>query len=121
MTRSSGNAASHTMTWEFDHPPEVVWPLLADTARFNEAAGLPKHEIRQVEQADGTVRFFAETRIGMLTLAWEDMPVEWVTHRWFRHERRFSRGPFARLTATAEFEPVAGGCRCRYRLEVVPA
>lgn len=121
MTGASGNAASHTMTWEFDHPPEVVWPLLADTARFNEAAGLPKHEIRQVEQADGTVRFFAETRIGMLTLAWEDMPVEWVTHRWFRHERRFSRGPFARLTATAEFEPVAGGCRCRYRLEVVPA
>jgi class 3 adenylate cyclase len=112
---------SNTMVWEFDHPPEVIWPLLADTGRFNEAAGLPKHQIRQEEQPDGTVRFFTEAKAGPLNLAWEEIPVEWVTDRWFRHERRFSRGPFASLTATVELEPTAGGCRCVYRMEVEPA
>lgn len=112
---------SHTIVWEFDHPPEVMWPLLADTGRFNEAAGLPKHQIRQVEQADSTVRFFAEAKAGPITLAWEEIPVEWVTGRWFRHERRFSRGPFAMLIAVAEFEPSPGGCRCVYRMDVEPA
>lgn len=112
---------SHTMVWEFDHPPEVIWPLLADTARFNEAAGLPKHRIRQAEQADGTVRFFGEVEIGLIRLAWEEIPVEWVTDRWFRHERRFSRGPLARLTATAEFERTPRGCRCTYRVDAEPS
>lgn len=112
---------SHTMVWEFDHPPEVIWPLLADTARFNEAAGLPKHRVRQVEQPDGTVRFFAEAKMGAVQLAWEEIPVEWVTDRWFRHERRFSRGPIAVLIATAEFEATARGCRCVYRMEAAPA
>ena len=114
-------ARSHTMVWSFDHPPEVIWPLLADTGRFNEAAGLPKHQIRQEEQPDGTVRFFAEASIGAVRLAWEEIPVEWVTDRWFRHERRFSKGPLATLIATAELEPTPGGCRCTYRMEAAPA
>ncbi|MCR9071625.1 MAG: adenylate/guanylate cyclase domain-containing protein [Alphaproteobacteria bacterium] len=112
---------SHTMVWDFDHPPEVIWPLLADTARFNEAAGLPKHLVRQVEQPDGTVRFFANAKMGAVHLAWEEIPVEWVTDKWFRHERRFSRGPIALMIATAEFEATARGCRCTYRLDAAPA
>src|SRR3546814_6021088 len=91
---------THAVEWEFDHPPPVVWPLLADTARFNEAAGLPKHPVRREAQADGSVRYFAETRIGPFQLAWEEIPVEWVTDRWFRHERRFSRGPLADRKST---------------------
>ncbi|MDF1792661.1 MAG: adenylate/guanylate cyclase domain-containing protein [Thalassobaculaceae bacterium] len=112
---------SHIMVWEFDHPPEVIWPLLSDTARFNEAAGLPKHRIRQEEQPDGTVRFFTEAKVGPVLLAWEEVPVEWVTDRWFRHERRFSRGPIAVLIAHAELEATPGGCRCVYRMEAAPA
>lgn len=114
-------ARSHTLVWDFDHPVEVIWPLMADTARFNEAAGLPKHQVRQEEQPDGTVRFFAEARVGRITLAWEEIPVEWVTDRWFRHERRFSKGPIAVLTATAAFEATADGCRCVFRIDAEPA
>ena len=119
--KSHSPMKSHTIVWEFDQPPDVIWPLFADTGRINEAAGLPKHRIREVEQADGTVRFFAEAKAGPFTLAWEEIPVEWVTDRWFRHERRFSRGPLAVLIATAEFEPTPGGCRCIYRMEAAPA
>src|SRR3546814_21152471 len=55
---------AHRFDWRFAHPPEAVWPALADTGRFNEAAGLPKHAVREVAQPDGSVRFFAEARIG---------------------------------------------------------
>lgn len=113
--------ATHVVEWEFDHPPHVVWPVLADTARFNEASGLPKHPVRREEQPDGTVRFFAEARMGPFQLAWEDIPVEWVTDRWFRHERRFSRGPLATLTATAELRPTARGTVCRYTMDAEPS
>lgn len=111
----------HDIEWEFDHPPSAVWPLLADTARFNEAGGLPKHQVRREEQADGSVRFFAEAKIGPFALAWEEIPVEWVGDRWFRHERRFSRGPLASLTASAELHPTPRGTLCRYTMEVEPS
>lgn len=113
--------AVHVIEWEFDHPPAAVWPLLADTARFNEAAGLPKHPVRRDEQPDGSVRYFAEARIGPFHLAWEEIPVEWVSDRWFRHERRFLRGPLARLTASAELRATARGAACRYSMEAEPA
>jgi len=113
--------ATHTVEWEFEYPPDAVWPLLADTARFNEAAGLPKHPVRREEQPDGSVRFFAEARVGPVDLAWEEIPVEWVSGRWFRHERRFSRGPLARLTAEAEMRPAGTGTLCRYTMEAEPA
>jgi hypothetical protein len=32
-----------TWTWTFDLPPDELWPVLADTNRFNEAMGLPTY------------------------------------------------------------------------------
>ncbi|NQW10062.1 MAG: adenylate/guanylate cyclase domain-containing protein [Alphaproteobacteria bacterium] len=112
---------ARTFVWEFEAPAAAVWPALADTARFNEAAGLPKHAIREEPQPDGSVRFFAEATIGPFALAWEEIPVEWISGRWFRHERRFSRGPLASLIASAELETVGSGSRCRYTLEAEAA
>ena len=97
--------ATRTFTWTFDSPPAAVWEGLGDTARFNEAAGLPKHVIREIDQDDGSMRFFAEAKVGGIALAWEEVPVEWVRDRWFRHERRFSKEPFRTLIAQAELEP----------------
>ena len=42
-----GTTQSHHWTWRFEQPPGAVWPALADTARFNDAAGLPKQSIVQ--------------------------------------------------------------------------
>lgn len=119
--------AVREFVWEFDAPVEAVWPSLADTQRFNEAAGLPKHKIREEMRDDGSVRFFAQAKVGAVALAWEEVPVEWVHGKWFRHERRFSRGPLASIVATAEFENLdagdtaSGRSRCRYTLEATPA
>ena len=80
---------ARTFVWRFDQPPEALWPALANTARWNEAAGLPKHRIAEIEQPDGSVRFFAKAHKGPFNLAWEEIPVEWVDGQWFRHERIF--------------------------------
>ncbi|HEV8391200.1 MAG TPA: hypothetical protein VGQ35_15225, partial [Dongiaceae bacterium] len=58
------SAVSQTWEWEFEHSPAAMWPLLADTARFNEAARLPKHQITEIPQADGSVHYFGAARMG---------------------------------------------------------
>ena len=69
---------SDTFEWRFARSPEEIWQALADTARWNEAAGLPKHAIEEVLQPDGSVRFFGRGRQGMFAYEWEEIPVEWV-------------------------------------------
>ncbi|MDF1722073.1 MAG: adenylate/guanylate cyclase domain-containing protein [Minwuia sp.] len=111
-----------TFVHTFSESVEAVWPALADTARYNEAAGFPKQQIEERPQSDGTIRIFAEAKFGKVALAWEEFPVEWVLHKWFWHWREFSKGPMATLGALATFKPTAdGGCTCHYEIEVTPA
>ena len=64
-----------SFVWEFDSPVDRVWPVLADTARFNEAAGLPKHEIIETPREDGSVEYLGRAKLGRTELEWEDHPV----------------------------------------------
>ncbi|MDE0809965.1 MAG: DUF5939 domain-containing protein [Alphaproteobacteria bacterium] len=115
------NLSSHAFERYFKAPRSKVWAAIADTARYNESLGLPKHDIREQQQADGSVRFFATAKMGPVNLAWEDIPQEWVNERWFRHLRLFSKGPLKSLKSTVRFEDVeGGGSVCRYMLEVEP-
>jgi hypothetical protein len=84
-----------TFVWRFDSPPGRVWPALADTVRFNEAARLPKHEITEIPQPDGSVLYLGRVRRGPFRLAWRERPVNWVTDRWFEHRRDFQSGPLS--------------------------
>jgi class 3 adenylate cyclase len=113
---------SRSWTWRFDSPPEAVWPLLADTARFNEAAGLPKHEVEEQPRPDGSVLYLGRGRMGPFRLAWRERPVNWVTNQWFEHCREFRGGPLALLCARFQLAPDgAGGSRGEYRIEAAPA
>jgi len=115
-----GKAKVRTWVWHFDSPVEKIWPVLADTARFNEAAQLPKHEIKEIPQADGSTRYYGHARMGPFKLSWEELPVNWVDNQWFRHCRHFSRGPLKSLCATLKFFPEDTGCRGEYTIEVEP-
>ncbi|MBI3452856.1 MAG: SRPBCC family protein [Rhodospirillales bacterium] len=108
-------------TWHFDQPPEKIWPALADTARFNEAADLPKHRIVESPQPDGTVVYTGHARFGPFAVSWREHPVEWVTNRRFRHARVFANGPLRALVATLTLTPEGTGTRGEYLLEVTPA
>lgn len=116
-----GRMAIQRWTWHFDQPPERVWPAMADTARFNEAADFPKHRIEETLQPDGSVTYIGRAKVGPFHLSWTDQPVEWIALRRFRHARGFHNGPFRSLTATFVLEREGGGSRGEYELAVEPA
>lgn len=104
----------------FPFAPEKLWPLLADTARFNEAVGLPKHEIIETPQPDGSVDFQGRLKKGPVTLSWRERPVNWVSNEWFEHHRDFLSGPLASLTAKLTLKKDGEGCLADYAVEVLP-
>jgi len=117
---------SRVFHWNFESPAAAIWPILADTVRFNEAAGLPRYEVLETLQDDGTVRFEGRMKLGPFRLAWREIPVNWVANRWFEHRREFTGGPLKDLTARFELtpgpdSPGGGGCRADYTLTATPA
>src|SRR5882672_1135028 len=82
---------SRSWEWRFDQPPDLVWPVVADTARFNEAAKLPKYQVEDVPAADGRVLRLARAKVGGFPLEWEERPYEWVQNRSFRQTRLFRK------------------------------
>ena len=113
---------SDTFEWRFARPPEEIWQALADTARWNEAAGLPKHAIEEVLQPHGSVRFFGRGRQGMFAYEWEEIPVEWVDRQWFRHLRVYSNGHIRTICATLRLSSDdAGGTIAHYTAEATAA
>ena len=113
---------SRRFRWQFNHPPEAIWPLLADTLRFNEAAGLPRYDVTETLQADGTVLFEGRMKRGPVTLHWREIPVNWIANRWFEHRREFYSGPLKDLTARCDLAAgVDGGCSADYTLSATPA
>src|SRR5215470_4418033 len=124
-----GRHAGHLMikphrrswVWRFERSPAEIWPLMADTARFNEAAALPKHEIEEIPQADGSVLYLGRLKRGPFTLAWQEKPVNWIDGQWFEHCRVFRNGPFKSLCATFELARDGEGSRGSYTLTVEPA
>jgi len=116
-----GKAKSHSWTWHFDQPIDAVWPIMSDTARFNEAAKLPRHEIEETPQPDGSVLYIGRARTGPFKLEWREKPVNWVFEQWFEHCRYFTRGPIAFLCARLKIAPEGQGCRIDYEAEAAPA
>jgi class 3 adenylate cyclase len=107
---------SASWTWHFDRPPAEIWPIIADTARLNEAAALPKHKITEIVQPDGSVRFYARARMGPFDLRWRDQPVNWVNEQWVEHCRYFETGPLKSLCAHFTLRPDGAGSIGHYRI-----
>ncbi|HVS21244.1 MAG TPA: adenylate/guanylate cyclase domain-containing protein [Pyrinomonadaceae bacterium] len=96
--------------WEFDleSSPEQLWPLVADTNRFNRDTGIPEIEAisgrgKGLSNARRRLRLFF---LGM-AVEWEEQPFEWVRPHRFGVVRRYTSGPMAELCMTAELIPGA--------------
>lgn len=109
-----------TWTWHFDLPPERLWPVLADTNRFNEAMGLPPYQLEEIPQPNGTILRRGRGKAAGFTLEWEEKPYEWIHGRHFRQARVFSKGPFRRFGPVFDIEPEGDGSRVSYALEWEP-
>ena len=114
-----------TWTWTFDLPPHELWPVLADTNRFNEAMGLPPYVLEETPQPNGTVLRRGKGKAAGFTLEWEEKPYEWIEGRHFRQARAFTKGPFRRFGPVFDLEPIdlgggKGGSKVSYALEWEP-
>lgn len=107
-------------TWHFDAEPLAVWAVLADTARFNEAAGFPKHEITERREHDGSVSYIGEASIAGMRVSWRDIPIEWIEGERFTHCNEFFGTPLKRIAVTLALTQEDIGTRADYRLEIEP-
>ena len=88
-------------------PPGELWPVLADTNRFNEAMGLPPYVLEETPQPNGTILRRGRGKAAGFVLEWEEKPYEWVYGRHFRQARVFTKGPFRRFGPVSISNPMA--------------
>jgi class 3 adenylate cyclase len=95
---------------ELSSPSSRVWTAIADTDRFNKAAGLPAVVYRDEPQEDGTTRRFGSTHKFGMDLDYEELPFHWVHERFFAVTRIYSKGPVKNLRQTTTLRPLGQGC-----------
>ncbi len=100
------------------YAPEQVWPILSDTGRFNEMSGLPRYQLSETPQPDGSVRRIAMGRVARTDLQWEELPVEWVAGQYFTQTRLFLNGPLLHMTASMKLSPDGAGSSIIYMIEI---
>jgi class 3 adenylate cyclase len=110
-----------TWTWRFDESAQTLWPVLADTARFNEAAGFPRYERVETPRLDGSVERIGTARIGPFRLSWDEGDFDFVAERGFVQRRVFRNGPVRSLEARLALEADRGGTRVSWRLRLEAA
>lgn len=93
--------------WRFElaASPEELWPLAADTNRFNRDTGLPA--VERLSAGENARRRLRLRRFGV-PLEWEEEPFEWERPRRFGVRRRYLRGPLAELDIRVQLEPREG-------------
>jgi class 3 adenylate cyclase len=97
--------------WEFDleSSPEQLWPLVADTNRFNRDTGVPSVEL----DADQTGLRNARRRLNLsvfgVPVEWEEQPFEWIRPHRFGVVRRYLKGPVKELRVRVELLPRTTG------------
>lgn len=111
---------SETWTWQLAASPAELWPLLSDTARFNEAAGTPRYEVEEIAQPDGSVLRQAAASYKGIAVRWIDPPYEWVAEKWFRQMRVFQTGPLLYLGVEMHLEPANTGSQVSYTMRAAP-
>jgi class 3 adenylate cyclase len=95
--------------WQFDleSSPEQLWPLLADTNRFNRDTGVPAV---QMVQGEGQGLKNARRRLRLsafgIPVEWEEQPFEWIRPTRFGVTRQYSKGPISELRVVVELTPL---------------
>jgi class 3 adenylate cyclase len=106
--------------WRLRSPPERLWPLVADTNRFNRDTNLPalrRSDDAVQENARHNLRF---SKLG-IPVEWEEEPFEWVRPYRFGVHRRYRAGPVASTRVLIELEPLPrGGTRLVYQTWIRP-
>ncbi len=117
-------AREHTYRWEWRFPvrPEQLWPLVADTDRFDRDAGVPELEPLLVDATLGPGTTRQRVRQYGVALDYVQEPFEWVEPEHFGVVRHFATGPLTRLAIRADLLPSddGAGTVLRYTVRATP-
>lgn len=103
--------------WRLRSSPERLWPLVADTNRFNRDAGVPELELGEVRRAGR--RLLRLRKLG-IPIEWEEEPFEWIEPHRFSVVRRYSKGPVEEMRVAVELIDDGGGTLLRYEVWATP-
>jgi adenylate cyclase len=99
--------------------PEVLWPLLSDTQRLNEAAGLAEIHVRPNPEG-GAARFLVSSKFGPMSVEWAELPFEWAAPHRLSVRRRVTKGPMDEIRFGLAVSPRGGGSAVEVQLELHP-
>src|SRR5262245_46870544 len=100
-------------------PPEVLWPILADTEQFNRAVGLSRIDVRPLEGA-GAARYLISTTLGGFRVEYEERPAVFVENERFKFLRVLRRGPVRSIESGFELRPRGAGTDVVLSLRIAP-
>ncbi|MBZ0284759.1 MAG: DUF5939 domain-containing protein [Anaerolineae bacterium] len=108
--------------WDFQSSPEALWPLVADTNRFNRDTGVPA--VAQRNAADDFIQN-ARRRLRLyrfgIPVEWEEEPFEWVRPFRYGVVRHYSSGPVLEMRVLVELTPKPeGGTHLVYEVWASP-
>jgi class 3 adenylate cyclase len=92
---------SYRLELDLTSSPEQLWPLVADTDRFNRDAGIPP--VSRVTVGANARRRLRLSRLGV-PIEWEEEPFEWVQPHRFSVLRRYVSGPLESMWTSARLE-----------------
>src|SRR5436189_3102389 len=106
--------------WEFDlkSSPEQLWPLVADTNRFNRDTDVPSVEMVNAQAGSNARRRLRLSAFG-IPVEWEEQPFEWVRPHRFGVVRRYSKGPMSELRVRVELTPDLTGAEDKVGTKLV--
>lgn len=118
---TSNPAFHYRWSWLFHAPPEQVWPLVSDTHRFNEAAGLSTTQVTETpDPAGGSRRLLSFRRFG-IPITWDEHPFEWIQPSSFGVLRVYHGGPVAWMQVRVLLTPENEHTQLSYEIMIHPA
>jgi class 3 adenylate cyclase len=106
--------------WRLRSSPEELWPLVADTNRFNRETGAPEVERDAILPAAAGRRNLRLRLLGR-SIPFEEAPFEWVRPERFGVLRTYASGPIAALRVLVELTPGGpGGTELVYQVWARP-
>jgi len=97
----------------------ALWPILADTERFNRAVGLSRIAVQSLEDA-GAARFLIATTLGGFRVDYEERPAEFVENERFKFLRVLRRGPVHSIETSFELRTRGSGTGVVLSLRIAP-
>jgi adenylate cyclase len=105
---------------ELAHPPDELWPYVADTDKLDKSVGLPPATFQRGEAGKDKPDVGEYRWHGVRLARWIENPFEWERPRHYAVMRDYLAGPLARFYGGAELTPSGSGTIIRAFVEFTP-